>query len=155
MGGLLFLFTFGTNAPYLESKFYEATHPYKGPLDVAIPYLKTRFKNTRDLLIASNYEDSSLMYYLDCNIAVGFAGIHKTRDSTRIPDVIFYRKRWGNYLKLFNSYLDKVPYERVNFSVYDSPVNTIADITYPSASHQFKTVFTKNEQEQVHLHIKE
>ncbi len=154
LGGLLSLFTFGTNMPLLEGKFYEATHPYRGPLDVAIPYLKKRYKNTRDLLIAANYEDSSLMYYLDCNIAVGFAGIHKTRDSIRIPDVIFYRKKWGNHLEVFNNYLKKANYERVNFPVFDSNVNTISELNYKYASHQFKTVFTKNEQEQVHLYIK-
>jgi len=154
IGGLLFLLTFGTNAPYLEGKFYEATHPYQGPLDAAIPYLKNRFKNTRDLLVATNYEDSSLMYYLDCNIAVGFSGIHKTRDSTRVPDIIFYRKSYGNHSGVFNYYLNKTKYERVEFSIVDTPVNTISELNFPGASHQFKTLFTKNKQEQVHLYIK-
>ncbi|MBC7891092.1 MAG: hypothetical protein H7Y12_02660 [Sphingobacteriaceae bacterium] len=154
LGGLLFLFTFSTNLPLLEGKFYEATHPYLGPLDVAIPYIKNRFKNTRNLLVATNYEDSSLMYYLDCNIAVGFSGIHKTRDSTRVPDIIFYRKWYGNHVGVFNYYLNKTKYERVEFPIVDTPVNTISELNFPGASHQFKTLFTKNEPEQVHLYIK-
>lgn len=154
LGGLLFLLTFGTNMPFLEGKFYEATHPYQGPLDVAIPYLKNQFKNTQNLLVATNYEDSSLMYYLDCNIAVGFSGIHKGRDSTRVPDVIFYRKSYGNHIGMFNNYLKKTQYERVEFSVIDTPVNTISELDFGAFSHQFKTLFTENKQEQVHLYLK-
>lgn len=151
---ILLISSLATNYPYLKNKFYEATHSYQGPLDVAIPYIKERFKNTHDLTIATNYEDSSLLFYLDCKIAVGFVGLNKVKDAALTPDIIFYRKRWGNHADIFNAYLNKDQYEQVKFPVVDFPVNNIAELDFPFASHQFKTLTTEDEREQVYLFVK-
>ena len=50
--------------PELCGRIAELREPYRGPLDHVIPYLVERYPNPADLVIATNYEEFSFMFYL-------------------------------------------------------------------------------------------
>ena len=45
------------------------------------------------------------MYYLNATVTVGYVGNNLEQDSLIIPDVIVYRKAWGNFGTLFSIFL--------------------------------------------------
>jgi len=81
-------------APEFEGRLHEIDHIYRGPLDHIIPYLLDGHEHTEDLVVATNYEETSFMYYLDCRVLVGFYAPNLVRDFLFVPDVILARP-WG------------------------------------------------------------
>jgi hypothetical protein len=129
-----------TNRDVLEGHMHELVHQYRGPLDFIIPHIKENIKDHKDLVIATNYEEASFMYYLDAKVIVGYAGNNLEEDSRMLPDAIVYRKEWGNFRGVFESFLSQRPYRRIAFPVADSPVNNIPELNwFPPYTHQFRT----------------
>ena len=63
--GFVFL-NISSNIWNIKGHVYELTNQYKGPLDYVIPFIKDNYKDTEHLVIATNYEETSFMYYLEC-----------------------------------------------------------------------------------------
>ncbi|MDX2189512.1 MAG: hypothetical protein SFY32_06595 [Bacteroidota bacterium] len=148
----IFLFT---NLNNITSRLSELTEPYKGPLDYTIPFIKEKYKKTDTLVIAANYEETSYMYYLGSKVVVGFIGNNLDSDRVATPDVICYRKPWGNFTDIFMGYLQKTPYDRTGFPVYDNPVNNIPELNFmPAFNHRFKNKMAANEQEATEIFTK-
>lgn len=80
--------------PEFGGRLYEIRHDYRGPLDHVIPYLLEHYEAPGDLVVATNYEGPSFMYYLGCRVLVGFYTPNLRRDLLFRPDVIVPRA-WG------------------------------------------------------------
>lgn len=132
----------------INNHFYEIFHQYQGPLDYVIPYLKENYKKTEELVIFTNYEENSYIYYLN---AKTFNNI--TNFLNQIPDIIIIRKcssvNYSNYESL-NNLLKQATYEKISFPIFDYCFNNIPEIGW----HLFKTKKTTNEEEKLEIYIR-
>jgi hypothetical protein len=150
-----FGFSVSKNLPYLKGHLFEMTHPYKGPLDYTIPYIKAQYPSSDTLTIATNYEETSYMYYLKSKVTVGYVGNNLQEDSLTQPHIIAYRKWWGNHVDIFNGFARKAAYEPVKFPIKDSPVNNIPEFNLmPPLVHQFKEIPAASDKEATLLFIR-
>ncbi len=139
----------------ISGHVYELTHPYKGPLDYTIPYLKEKYPSSDTLVIAANYEETSYMYYLKSKVIIGFTGNNLSADSIIVPHVIAYRKTWGNYGSIFNKYLKVAPFDAQKFPVKDIPVNNIPELNFkPAFNHHFRMQLPDSDIDQTYLFIR-
>lgn len=136
-----------------KNYIYQITHQLKGPLDYLIPYVKENFKNTEDLVLATNYEELSYIYYLGCKVTLGYMNKNLEEDLKYQPDIMIYRKKWGHNPEHYNNFIQKAAYNKVTFPVYDSPVNNIAEF-YGNMEHQFKTKMATNEADKTEILIR-
>lgn len=149
------IFNISYNANYLKGHLYEITHQYRGPLDYVIPFIKEKYGNTGDLVIATNYEEPSYMYYLDARVVIGYVGNNLEEDIQTQPDIIVYRKLWQNFGAIFADFLQRNAYERVSFPVYDYSVNNIPELNWrPPFHHRFRTFETSDEQNKVDMFVR-
>jgi len=142
----------------VKGHFYELTHQYKGPLDFAIPYIKEKFDDPSKIIIATNYEENSYMYYLNSRTTIGYVGNNLEEDRKIEPDVIIIRKYFlggqQRYLDIFNKFFNDKKYEEVSFPIYEYPFNNIPELNL-SVSHLFKTQFASKDNEKLYLYIKQ
>jgi len=136
--------------PVFKNHLYELTHQYKGPLDYTIPYIKKNYKNPKNLVIATNYEETSYMYYLGSKTIIGFVFNNLEKDIKEKPDILIYRKGWPQHTKLFNIFLQRDKYKRISFPVFDYPFNTIPEMSL----HLFRTEMATNETERADIFVK-
>jgi hypothetical protein len=133
--------TVAVRIPEFRGRLYEIRHRYRGPLDYVIPYLTETYPSPGDLVIATNYEESSLMYYLGSHVTVGFCGADLKRDLTFQPDIIIPR-RWRRNLGVLRTLAARADYAARTF-----PIESLLTNNYPGLSsrnpggivHQFKT----------------
>jgi len=138
----------------LKGHIYEMFHQYRGPLDYTIPYIKENIKNPENLVIATNYEDTSYMYYLDSKVIIGYLANNLKEDMNYTPDIVSYRKiPWWGKAEIFLKLMENKKYDMVDFPVADYLYNNIPDL-YFNLPHRFKTLLTDNEKAQVVLFIK-
>jgi hypothetical protein len=142
------------NREHLRGHIYELSHPYQGPLDYLIPFIQKNYPDTGNLVIATNYEETSFMYYLGAKVTVGFVGNNLDQDALIQPDIIIFRKVWGNHAEVFDKFLKKRPYVRIAFPVFDYPVNNIPELNFsPSFEHQFRTLNVEDEKRKVDMYV--
>jgi hypothetical protein len=145
-------FNISRNYEYIKGHLYEMTHQYKGPLDYVIPYIKERYPDTKGLVIATNYEETSFMYYLGSKVTIGFVGNNMEQDSQIVPDIIFFRKWHPKFSSVFKNFFTQREYELISFPVADYPVNNIAELNWaPPVHHLFETVWASHEMEKGEL----
>lgn len=143
------------NAPYIEGHGYELTHQYKGPLDYLIPFIKKNYGTTEKMVIATNYEETSFMYYLGAKVTIGYVGNNLEEDARIIPDIIVFRRYWRNFVPIFTEFSKERSYERLSFPVMDYPLNNIPELGWqPPILHQFRTLATSNEFEKVAIFVR-
>ena len=131
----------------------ELIHSYRGPVDYIVGYIKQNFKNPENLIIATNYEEPSLMYYLQSRVVIGFAGNNLVEDQTYEPDIIIIRKKWPSHQEVLRKMLDRGRYKEVVLDVTDYNVNNIPDQT-GDIKHLFETPKTDDISQKVTLYIK-
>ncbi|MFN0050354.1 MAG: hypothetical protein ACKVOU_14620 [Cytophagales bacterium] len=142
------------NSKFLKGHLTELANQYKGPLDYTIPAIKAKYPNTENLVVAANYEETSYMYYLGCKVVVGFIGNNLGEDANASPDVLAYRKPWGNYIEVFQEFMKKSPYLPERYPIYDNPVNNIPELNFlPAFNHKFETVQPNTEQDKTDLYF--
>jgi hypothetical protein len=144
------------NIEYIEGHVYELFHQYKGPLDYLIPFIKEKYGETDKLVIATNYEETSFMYYLDSKVIIGYVGNNLEQDIQMVPDIIIFRKGWRNLdPKIFINFLSRYSYQRIFFPVVDYKVNNIPELNLsPEYQHQFRTLITGDERMKVNIFLK-
>ena len=143
------------NFKIIKEHIYELTHQYKGPLDYTIPYIKDKFPESDSLIIAANYEETSYMYYLKCKVIIGYTGNNLGKDSIIQPDIIAYRKSWGNYGSIFQRFVQSSYYQPIKFPTKDIPVNNIPELNFmPAFNHKFKTINALEDNEANYLYIR-
>ncbi len=147
----------GKNVEYLKGHFYELFHQYKGPLDYLIPFIKETYGDTDKLIIATNYEETSFMYYLKSKVIIGYVGNNLEEDTQTVPDIIVFRKGWGSlHRRIFLDFFGRHRYQRVSFPVFDYKVNNIPELNlWPALiQHQFQTLNTKDERMKTDIYLK-
>lgn len=134
--------------------YYEIFNRYRGPLDFSIPYIKNRFKNSQDLVIATNYEEYSYAYYLGSKVTVGFVGNNLEEDQEVQPDIIILRKGRPNNLEVLNDLRNKAEYQKISFPVYDYQFNNIPELSL-ALPHLFKTKYAQTDSEKLEIYLKQ
>jgi hypothetical protein len=144
------------NIGYLEGHVYELFHQYKGPLDYLIPFIKEKYGEPDKLVIATNYEETTFMYYLDAKVIIGYVGNNLEEDTRMEPDIVIFRKGWRNLdPKIFVDFLSRHSYQRIFFPVVDYKVNNIPELNLsPEYQHQFRTLITEDERMKVNIFLK-
>jgi hypothetical protein len=136
----------GKRITYIKDYVYQITHQQKGPLDFLIPYIKENYKKPEDIILATNYEELSYIYYLNCKVILGYSNKNQVEDMKLQPDAIIFRKTWGHNPAPYNQLIQRAKYKRVSFPVYDSNVNNIAEMDF-FIQHQFRTKLPASENE--------
>ncbi len=146
----------GNNIEYIKGHVYELSHQYKGPLDYVIPFIKDTYGDTEKLVIATNYEETSFMYYLKSKVIIGYVGNNLEEDMKMAPDIIIFRKGWRNLSpRIFIDFFMRHPYQRVSFPVVDYKMNNIPELNFsPEYQHQFRTLNTEDERMKVDIFLK-
>ena len=140
----------------IKNYIYELSHQYKGPLDFVIPYIKSKYDKPGRLVIATNYEECSYMYYLGSRVIIGYVGNNLEEDLKIQPDVIIFRKRWAytSSPQIFNVFFKNESYKKIAFPVFDYPVNNIPEL-YSSPQHLYETKMAESENKQLDIYIKQ
>ena len=139
---------------YLNDYLYQINNQYKGPLDYIIPYVQENYKKPDSLILATNYEELSYVYYLDCKVILGFVNKNLPEDLKYQPDIVVFRRHWGQDPAIYNQILSKVHYKEVEFPVYDLLCNDISELDFV-IEHQFKTVVSSNPADDTQIYIRQ
>jgi hypothetical protein len=121
---------FARNFEMIRGRLYEISHRYMGVLDYVIPYLKDHHEHPERLVIATNYEEMSFVYYLNCRTIIGFLGLNMRSDLSETPDCIINRKYWTEFKDIFPTFLRRDSYGVVCFPVFDFGVNNIPETVH-------------------------
>jgi hypothetical protein len=149
------MFNIIQNANYLKGHLYEISNQYQGPLDYVIPYIRDNYPDPENLVIATNYEETSFMYYLNAKVIVGYVGNNLEEDARMRPDIIVYRKLWMNFEEVFRNFLEQQAHERISFPVMDYSVNNIPELNWrPPFHHRFRTLVTEDEQGKTDMYVR-
>jgi len=141
----------------IKGHLYELTHQYKGPLDFAIPYIKEKFTDPSKIIIATNYEENSYMYYLGSKTIVGYVANNIAEDRKLTPDVIVYRNYFNfsqAYMDVFNTFFNNNKYQKTILPIFDYPFNNIPELNY-IVSHLYETKLTSNDSEKLSIYLKQ
>ena len=128
--------------PDFRGRIYEITHRYMGPLDFLIPYLKEKYPQPEELMIATNYEEPALMYYLGSHVIVGFYGGNLENERDLQPDIIIPRA-WRENLGTLAEMARRAPYEPKTFPAKNIPMNGFPGLSRlfgRAMHHNFETV---------------
>lgn len=127
--------------PEFRGRIYEITHRYKGPLDFVIPHLIEKYPHPEDLVIATNYEEPALMYYLGSRVIVGYYGANLQNERNLQPDVIIPRN-WDNHMRTLTAMGRRGSYEFTQFPVKNLDTNGFPGLSRIYRSriyHHFRT----------------
>jgi len=154
---------FSQNRQLIKGRLYEVSHQYRGVLDFVIPYIRGHYEHPDRLVIATNYEETSYIFYLDCKVIVGFLNPDFRSDRLEQPDCIVYRKFWSDttFTNTFDELLRRGSYESVRFPVLDYGFNNIPETVHWSPVsgwgwnlHFFSTAYALNPEKQTTLFIR-
>jgi hypothetical protein len=140
----------------LQGRLAELGTPYRGPLDYVIPHLEARHANPEELVIATNYEEYALMYYLGSHVIIGLSLNNLARDRQLDPDVVVPRRRWPNSLRELDRFLRRGGYEEERFPVRDLHFNNIPALSrsrFIPDAHRFRTAETDDPDEQLVIYL--
>jgi hypothetical protein len=152
---LIMISTMVRNYDDISGHMTEMSEQYKGPLDYIIPYIQEKYTKTDSLVIATNYEESSFMYYLDSKVIVGFIGNNLEEDRKMDPHILSFRKKWNKFPEVFNEFATGNEYEIKTFPVYDSPVNNIPELNFiEDFNHLYETKSNTSEADAADLFIR-
>lgn len=139
MSVLVLIFLVSLLPPLMLWRSYvrELVTPVIGPVDAFVEYVEQQYATPEDLVIATNYEETSLIYYLGSKVIVGFALPAQPTIDLPAPDVLLPRRAWGR-LDTLRSLYAKAGYAPILLPVVDTPINTIPETTL-SLHHLFVT----------------
>jgi hypothetical protein len=167
VAAMLFVFgagwAYSENSQLIRGRLYEIRDQYQGVLDFVIPYIKEHFEHPDQLIIATNYEETSYIFYLDCRVIVGFLNPDFRPDRLERPDCIVYRSFWSEFTdtEVFYRFLRNDKYNFVRFPVLDSGFNNIPETVHwtPGTGwgwylHFFTTAYSSDPERQTTLYIR-
>jgi len=138
---------------HIKGHIYELFHPFQGTMDHLVSYISRRYSDPSKLVIATNYEEYVLMYYLNAKVVVGYVGNNLESDLKETPDIIVIRKNRPNFVKELGSYFSKANYEKVVLDVYDYPVNNIPENTL-ILRHLYKPIKPSDDSERLTIFVR-
>lgn len=139
--GVFVLVHLVVNVDVISGKIVEICHKNKGPLDYVIPYIYRTHVSPETLVVATNYEETSYMFYLGCRTTIGFLGNNLATDRRVVPDVVVPRRNSPLFrmevVAVMEEYLRDRRYRAVLLPVYDSAYNTLPEVS-PPYQHPFR-----------------
>jgi hypothetical protein len=142
-------------APELLGHARELREPVRGPLDFAIEHLRAHHPDPASLVIATNYEEQVLMYYLGSHVIIGLTGNNLLRDRALAPDVVLPRRRWSTQLPELERFRARGRFELTRLPVEDTRFNQIAALSRSELlpeTHRFATAQTDDPRLQLEIY---
>jgi hypothetical protein len=134
--------TLSLRAEAILGRLDEIREPVRGPLDFLVPHVLARYPDTRELVIATNYEAHPLMYYLDSRVIVGLSLNNIARERALEPDVVVPRRGWPRGLVEVRRFLAGGRYAVEALPVRDTRFNNIPSLSRTPSTpevHRFHT----------------
>jgi len=125
----------------LRLHWVELAVPYRGPLDFAVEWIRREYARPEQLVIATNYEQPAIVYFLRSHVIVGIAGANLSQDLALQPDLIILRP-WSHQRRALTELADRDRYQVVRFDVANLPYNNIPQLApsrFVLVTHQFTT----------------
>jgi hypothetical protein len=142
-------------APEIAGRARELWTPVRGPLDFAIDEIRARHPDPSRLVIATNYEEQVLMYYLRSHVIIGLAGNNLLRDRELAPDLVIPRRRWPSQLAEIEQLLARGRYARTQLPAEDRWFNQYPGLSQSALvpeTHRFETALTRDPALQLEIH---
>jgi hypothetical protein len=124
--------------------------PYRGPIDEIVSWVGERYAAPEALVIATNYEELPLMYYLRSHVIVGLALANLMEDRRQEPDLVIPRRRWRSSLPEVVAFLRRGRWERFPLPVVDLHYNNVPALSrtrFLPDPHRFETARPERPQE--------
>jgi hypothetical protein len=126
------------NGSTIVGHVQELATPYRGTVDYVVSYVRSHYSHPEQLVIATNYEEHSYMYYLGSRVTIGQVLNNLPEDLTYQPDIIIPRQLWKfAAYPHFDAFRKAETYHTVEFPIADSYVNNIPELRHPRFYHQF------------------
>jgi len=116
--------------------------PVRGPIDFVVDWVRERYPEPARLVIATNYEEEALMYYLGSRVIIGLALNNLAEDRRLEPDLVIPRRRWRSSLPEVVAFLRHGRWERFTLPVVDLHYNNIPALSrsrFLPDPHRFRT----------------
>lgn len=128
-------------APDFAGRLAEISAPIEGPIDYAVRYIRTQYDEPEKLVIATNFEEPSLRFYLGSRVVLGWFNPDVAADLASDPDIIIPRlgNRHLDELKILASRgrFDRKPFPIRN--VHANNVPSLAPWNHSRWVHRFET----------------
>ncbi|HEY8153484.1 MAG TPA: hypothetical protein VII72_05080 [Myxococcota bacterium] len=124
--------------------------PVRGPIDFVVDWVRERHPEPERLVIATNYEEEALMYYLGSRVIIGLALNNLAEDRGLEPDLVIPRRRWRSSLPEVVAFLHRGRWERFTLPVVDLHYNNIPALSrsrFLPDPHRFRTAVPREEGE--------
>jgi len=116
--------------------------PYRGPIDEIVRWVRAEHPDPASLVIATNYEELPLMYYLDSHVIVGLTLNNLVADRQLEPDLVIPRRHWRSSLPEVIAFLRRGRWQRVELPVVDLHFNNnpaLSRSRFLPDPHRFET----------------
>ena len=144
---LLVLATSGPRIEAVRGRLLEISTPVLGPLDFAIARILEEVPEPAELVIATNYANHPLMFYLGSHVIVGTNLNNIVVERRLLPDVVIPRRRWPRGWSELRAFLARGAYRSEQLPVRDLHFNQIPALTRsPSIPdvHRFETAVPRD-----------
>lgn len=136
----------------ISGHIYELKNVYKGPLDFSISYIQEKIPNPENLVINTNNEQTSYIYYLGSKVLLGYD--NNNNPISAPADIVIPVNYQGSKDK-YSEALAKLKtgsYYPVYFAVENTPANNIPELSL-SLRHKFITPVTDDKTKELILYI--
>ena len=141
----------------LGGRLEELRTPHRGPLDYVVSLIQERYADPRALVIATNYEEYPLMYYLESHVIIGLTLNNLARDQRLQPDVVIPRRRWPRSLEALRPLLARGSWEEQRVPVRDTHHNSFPALSrtpFTPDPHRYATPSTDDPAAQLVLYLR-
>jgi hypothetical protein len=124
--------------------------PYRGPIDFVVAWVRERYPEPERLVIATNYEELPLMYYLGSRVIIGLTLNNLAADRRLEPDLVIPRRRWRSSLPEVVAFLRRGRWERFPLPVVDLYYNNVPALSrsrFLPDPHRFRSAEPASERE--------
>lgn len=136
---LLAALTAGERVPVLKERVFELFHKNFGSMDYAVAFVRRTYPDPSRLVIATNYEECVLQYYLGSKVTVGFVGNNLEEDLRVVPDIIIGRKRPTYTDKPLMELMKRAAYRIRTLPIVDTVTNAVPEVGSGEVVHLFRT----------------
>jgi hypothetical protein len=116
--------------------------PVRGPVDFVVEWVQEHEAEPERLVIATNYEEQALMFYLDSRVIIGLTLNNLAEDRRLEPDLVIPRRRWPSSLPEVVAFLRRGRWERILLPVVDLHYNNVPALSrsrFLPDPHRFRT----------------
>jgi hypothetical protein len=134
----------------LAAQIAALRNPVRGPIDFVVDWVREHEPEPERLVIATNYEEEALMYYLDSRVIIGLALNNLAEDRRLAPDLVIPRRRWPSSLPEVVAFLRQGSWERIQLPVVDLHYNNVPALSrsrFLPDPHRFRTAVPERSDE--------